>query len=218
MTNYRWVDISLPSQTESNPHPFRYGPTIMTTTLRTLATLLLTAASLALFASPAQVSAQGKSLDLPDTKIRPIGGDDVSLTSQLAGHATLLVLSFERDQLDDLKSWMSVDRELCASNPGLRRLSIPVLPSGARFLRRLIDGGMADSVGAEKGCGQTATAYIKKAPLLEALSIKDETNVVSLLVSAEGTVIWRGQGAATPQAIDEVRSLLEGADNSTAGL
>lgn len=186
---------------------------------RTFCTLILALGVVGLMlASPADLVAQQSNLELPETKIRLIGGDDVSLAGQLAGHPTLLVLSFEREQLDDLKSWMTIDSTLCAATPDLRRLSIPVLPSGARFLRRLIDGGMADSVGSEQGCGRTATAYIKKEPLLAALSIKSEKEVTTLLLSSDGAVLWRGAGVATPEAIAEISEALEAAANGSAGL
>ncbi|HCP46694.1 MAG TPA: hypothetical protein DIU15_11660 [Deltaproteobacteria bacterium] len=186
---------------------------------RSLLNTLLVASILSLLiVSPTDVAAQQSSLQLPKTEVRLLGGEDVNLATQLAGHPTLLVLSFERDQVDDLKSWMAVDRELCTAVPNLRRLSIPVLPSAARFLRRVIDGGMADTVGTEKGCGRTATAYIKKEPLLAALSIKDEQDVSAILVSAEGTVLWRGKGAATPAVIAQLREVLENGGGSVAGL
>ena len=159
-----------------------------------------------LLASPGL--AANDSILLPDVSMRMLDGLETSLQAATQGHPSLLVLSFQRNQRADMESWMVVDEETCGRHPTLRRISLALLPSGIRLLRRVIDPAIAESVGAEHGCGRTATAYLDKRPLLQSLAVQSEDEVLIILLSGNGTELWRGSGAATPESVRALESHL----------
>ena len=60
------------------------------------------------------------------------------------------------------------------------------------MVRRFIDGGMARGIPEKATREATITLYLDKAPFREALSITTEDRIVTLLVSRDGRVLWRG--------------------------
>ena len=68
---------------------------------------------LAVMAVPSGAWAQADARALPEATINRLDSGERPLSPELLGHPTLLVLSFQRDQLEDLKSWMQVDAAIC---------------------------------------------------------------------------------------------------------
>jgi hypothetical protein len=134
--------------------------------------------------------------DLPVTECRRLTGEALTLPGALAAQ-TLLVLTFQRDQFDDMRSWAPVVTRL-AEERGLEHLALPILPRAASWLRRVIDPAMAKAIEPHAHRHRTATCYTDKEAFMAGVGVSDEARVVLVLVDATGRVTWRGAGPRAP--------------------
>jgi hypothetical protein len=135
-----------------------------------------------------------------------LAGTETTFAALVSDARTVVVISFERDQTDSmLASFDPLER--LAAKTGAAWAVTPVLPSGIRALRRLIDGGIRKKVPLGARHARTATFYLDKDAFTAALGIPSEDEL-AVLVFVDGKVTWRGTGPLTPTMEAEIQAFL----------
>jgi hypothetical protein len=86
--------------------------------------------------------------------------------------------------------------------PALSRVYLPV--------RGFIDGGMRSGIVDPSARQHTLTAYTDLSALARALRLPSLDTIYVLLLAPDGTIVWRGEGAADDGQVEAARRALEG--------
>ena len=168
--------------------------------MRTLTAILLIAA----LHGQAEAIVPRFMTDAPDSTLRfprvegsNLEGRRFSLPSDFEGELNIALVAFRREQQADVDTWVPFLKSIAAKHAGLKAYELPTLNRSYRMVRGFIDGGMARGIPAKATRETTITLYIDKAPFKKALGITAEDRIVTLLVSRDGRVLWRGDGRHT---------------------
>ncbi|MEP6989602.1 MAG: hypothetical protein ABJA80_01640 [bacterium] len=150
--------------------------------------------------------AQDSTLRFPSVEGSNLEGRRFSLPNDFEGELNIVLVAFRREQQDDVDTWVPFLKSIAATHARLRAYELPTLSRSYRMVRRFIDGGMARGIPEKATRETTITLYIDKAPFKTALGITAEDRIVTLLVSRDGRVLWRGDGRHTESADAELAS------------
>jgi hypothetical protein len=96
-----------------------------------------------------------------------------------------------------IDSWMPFLQRLSDRYPAFAYYELPVLATGWRLSRGMIDSGMRAGVSDQQARERTITLYLDKDAFRQALDIPDEDTIRLLLLDASGEVLWRTEGPFT---------------------
>ncbi|CAN5526999.1 hypothetical protein BH09GEM1_BH09GEM1_00230 [soil metagenome] len=150
--------------------------------------------------------AQDSTSRFPKVEGSNLEGRHFLLPDNFEGELNIVLVAFRREQQDDVDTWVPFLKTMAATHAGLKAYELPTLNRSYRMVRRFIDGGMARGIPAKATRETTITLYIDKAPFKSALGITAEDRIVTLLVSPEGRVLWRGDGRHTESAAADLAS------------
>ena len=177
--------------------------------MRTLAAILLIAA---IHGQPEAIVpvrmtvAPDSTLRFPTVEGSNLEGRRFSLPNDFEGELNIVLVAFRREQQDDVNTWVPFLKSIAATHAGLKAYELPTLNRSYRMVRRFIDGGMSRGIPEKATRETTITLYIDKAPFKMALGITAEDRIVTLLVSRDGRVLWRGDGRYTESAAADLAS------------
>ncbi|MDQ2666510.1 MAG: hypothetical protein M3Z05_10925 [Gemmatimonadota bacterium] len=152
------------------------------------------------------IVAPDSTLRFPKVEGSNLEGRHFSLPNDFEGELNIVLVAFRREQQDDVDTWVPFLKSMAEAHAGLKAYELPTLNRSYRLVRRFIDGGMARGIPAKATRETTITLYIDKAPFKSALGITAEDRIVTLLVSREGRVLWRGDGRHTESAAADLAS------------
>ena len=153
--------------------------------------------------------APDSTLHFPRVEGSNLEGRRFSLPNDFEGELNIARVAFRRDQQDDVDTWTPFLKSITAKHAGLKAYELPTLNRSYRMVRGFIDGGMARGIPEKATRETTITLYIDKSPFKEALGITTEDRIVTLLVSRNGTVLWRADGRYTAEAAADLASELD---------
>lgn len=117
------------------------------------------------------------------------------LPHDFAGERNLLFVAFEREQQEQIDTWLKEVKGFKAVDAGLEYYEIPTIdqvnPVVRWFINRGMRGGIPD-LGARE---RTITLYIDKTPFKESLQIPSESTIYVFVVNKTGEVLWRSEGS-----------------------
>jgi hypothetical protein len=124
-----------------------------------------------------------------------------------------VVLAFRQGQQRDVDAWLSWAITECdvpaRPVPGPTACyEVPMLGRRWRLGRRVIDGGMASSIGDPVVLARTVTVYTDVSAALAPLDVEGFDTVRALVVSAAGDVHAHEVGPPGPQSRTRVRAAL----------
>lgn len=134
-----------------------------------------------------------------------LAGDDVTFAGLVGSGTAVVLISFERDQTEDMLAAFPALERLASGST--RYAVAPVLPRGIRAMGGLIDRGIRKRVPVASRQARTATFYLDKEAFRAALGIAHEDEL-ALLIVRDGAVVWRGEGPVTPGREAEVAAAL----------
>lgn len=140
----------------------------------------------------------------PTVAGRNLEGTRFQLPADLGAPLSVILIAFKREQQADVDSWMPRLGGIAARDSGVRVYELPTLNRGYSFMRSFIDGGMARGIPSRATREATITLYIDKGPFKRALDIRNEDQIVVLLVDRAGRVHWRTDGSYRSAAADEL--------------
>jgi hypothetical protein len=123
----------------------------------------------------------------------------VTLPDDLGGELNLLFIAFQQWHQAWVDTWTPAGRSLEAAFPGLRFYELPVIQSMNRFSQTFINEGMRAGIPNPGTREKTITLYLDKKAFRQALELPGEDTIWVLLVDRQGNVLWREQGAYSPE-------------------
>lgn len=138
---------------------------------------------------------EGSSLSLVDHR----------LPGTLAGAANLVLIAFRQWQQRDVDSWVPTANALATEYPGFRVYELPVISKLYRPVAGFIDGGMRSGIPAQAVRDMTITVYLDRKRFLRSLSIDTVAEIVPMLVTPSGRILWRTAGPATDDGKQALR-------------
>ena len=117
-----------------------------------------------------------------------------TLPDDFEGSRNLLLVAFQREQQQQVDTWLREMRRFEELDPEFRYYELPTIQSPNRLVRWFIDTGMRRGIPDPKARSRTITLYMDKQPFLKALGITDENRIYCFLVNRSGQVLWRAEG------------------------
>ena len=144
----------------------------------------------------------GTTARFPTVRARSLLGVEMTLPRDFPAELTLAVVAFQRWQQSQVDRWIA--RAVAAGIPPTIRgateplsvavVEVPVLASGWRPARRIIDGGMTAGIGDPDVLARTITVYTNVAAFQRSLAIPGSGDVHALVVTRDGAILARGHG------------------------
>jgi hypothetical protein len=137
-----------------------------------------------------------------------LSGTAHRLPSTLAHRLNLLLIAFRQWQQRDVDTWVPLAAELSEQNSDFGAYELPVISRGYRPFAGWIDGGMRAGIPDPAVRESTITLYIDRRDFMQALDIATTSAIVPMLVTPDGTILWRTTGAFDGEAADELRAVV----------
>ena len=145
----------------------------------------------------------------PSVKARDLEGHEVRIPEDLPTGPRIVVLAFQRWHTELIETW---EPALKALEERCRELSVWEVPALSRLYlpaRALIDGGMRSGIVDKDARLHTLTAYTNLSALARDLGLPSLETIYLLLVAPDGTILWRGEGAADEEKSSALKQALE---------
>ena len=130
-----------------------------------------------------------------------------SIPESAKGKVTLIAVAFLRESQPQLDSWLAPFTEKYASTEGFTFYEVPMISSGYKFMRSVIDGGMRAGIPKEKH-KNVVTMYGDVEKYMNELGL-DSRFGYAFLLDREGIIRWQGQGFSTPETLKELFEMAE---------
>ncbi|MBN1859683.1 hypothetical protein JW848_10860 [Candidatus Bipolaricaulota bacterium] len=145
----------------------------------------------------------------PSVVARDLEGREVRVPEDLPAGPRIVMLAFQRWHTDLIETW---EPALQALETRCRELSVWEVPALSRLYlpaRAFIDGGMRAGIVDKDARQHTLTAYTNLSALARELGLSSLDTIHLLLVAPDGTILWRGEGAASEAQVSALTKALE---------
>jgi len=143
----------------------------------------------------------------PEVTAQSLANTSESIPDSAKGKVALIAVAFLRESQPQLDSWLGPFTERFGSKEGFTFYEVPMISSGYKFMRSVIDGGMRGGIPKEKH-KNVVTMYGDVEKYMNALNL-DSRFGYAFLLDQEGIIRWQGQGFATAEMLKELFDLAE---------
>ncbi len=123
----------------------------------------------------------------------------LNLPEDLEGEQNLVLIAFQQWQQTQVDTWLPFARQMEETYPGLRYYELPTIQRLGPLARTFINEGMRAGIPDPVARERTITLYVDKLAFRQALDLPGEENIYILLLDRQGRVLWRAEGAFTPE-------------------
>lgn len=134
----------------------------------------------------------------------------LTLPQDLAGTLNVVLIPFQRWQQDTVDTWVPFLRQLEGERDGVYYYELPTIQQMNVLSRTFINEGMRAGIPDPVARERTITLYLDKVAFRRALDLPHEDDIYVLLVDRQGQVLWRAEGAHTPQKAKSLAAAIEG--------
>lgn len=129
----------------------------------------------------------------------------VTLPVAAKGNITLITIAYVQEAQAQIDSWAEPILKDYFGKPGFAYYELPVLQKIYKQIgaSSYIDGGMRGGIDPKRH-PNVVTVYADREPFFQWFGT-DKTLAYILLMDAEGTVLWKDQGFATPTKVEGLR-------------
>ena len=145
--------------------------------------------------------AQGAANTFPDVTGINLHGEAVRLPSDLSSARNLVVVAYVQEHQRDVDTWIAALPSLQAVDPALRLYELPAIGRSTAPFRLWLNNVMRAGIPAPEGRARTVTIYVDLDAFDRALGIPGRDRIYAFLVDGDGAILWRTDGAATPETI-----------------
>jgi len=138
----------------------------------------------------------------PEVSAESLAKTRESIPGSARGKVTLVVVAFLRETQAQLDSWLSPFVQQFGDREGFTFYEVPMISSGYKFMRFIIDNGMRAGL-PEKKHKHVVTMYGDVQRYTDELGL-DPRSGYAFLLDKEGIIRWEGQGFATAEALKEL--------------
>lgn len=133
----------------------------------------------------------------------------VALPSDLGGNINIIFVAFQRWHQALVDSWIPFARQLEASFPGVIYYELPVIYKMNFLSQTFLNEGMRAGIPNRTTRERTITLYLDKESFRSALDIANEETIWVLVVDRTGEVLWRTEGAFSPEKGEVLRGSIQ---------
>jgi len=143
----------------------------------------------------------------PEVTAKSLANTDESIPASASGKVALVVVAFLRESQPQLDSWLEPFIEKFGGKEGFTFYEVPMISSGYKFMRAVIDGGMRGGIPEPKH-KHVVTMYGDVEKYMQALNL-DSRYGYAFLLDREGIIRWQGQGLANAETVSELFATAE---------
>jgi hypothetical protein len=143
----------------------------------------------------------------PEVKAESLAKTLESIPDSVKGKVALIAVAFLQQSQPQLDSWLGPFGEKFGSNEGFTFYEVPMISSGYKFMRFVIDNGMRGGIPKNKH-KNVVTMYGDVEKYMNELNLEARYGYAFLL-DKEGTIQWQGQGFSSPETLKELFELAE---------
>ena len=130
-----------------------------------------------------------------------------SIPGSAKGKVTLIAVAFLQQSQPQLDSWLGPFTQRFGSKEGFTFYEIPMISSGYKFMRFIIDSGMRGGIPKEKH-KNVVTMYGDVEKYMNELNL-DARYGYAFLLDREGIIRWQEKGFSTPETLKELFEMAE---------
>lgn len=123
----------------------------------------------------------------------------ITLPYELQGDFNILFVPFQQWHQRLVNEWVPMALQIEASFQGVRFYEIPVIQEMNILSQTFINEGMRAGIPNPTTREKTITLYLDKVAFRRALDIPDEETIYVLVVDRQGNILWRTEGAYSPE-------------------
>jgi len=138
----------------------------------------------------------------PEVSAKSLARTSVTIPDEVKGQVALIAVAFLRESQSQLDSWLEPFAKKFGDREGFAYYEVPMISSGYKFMRFLIDNGMRDGIPTEKH-KNVVTMYGDVEKYMKELDL-DARYGYAFLLDKEGIIRWQGQSFSTPESITEL--------------
>jgi len=146
-------------------------------------------------------------MKFPNVTADSLAGTKESIPKTCRGKVTLVTVAFLRESQSQLDSWLNPFYEKFGKRDGFMFYEIPMISTGYKFMKFIIDGGMRGGIPQFKH-KHVVTMYGDVEKYLTALHL-DPRYGYAFLLDRDGSIRFQAQGFATEQLLQELFSKAE---------
>ena len=135
---------------------------------------------------------QSDAARMPSIAAENLNERAVTLPADLPAEKTLVLMAFEREQQNDVNTWIEA---LGLANDKLPWLEVPVVGPGGGIWRAIVNGGMRTGIRDEAARERVVTLFTDRLALLRTMGLPGEGKVIlALVMNRNGEVLAQAQG------------------------
>jgi hypothetical protein len=134
----------------------------------------------------------------------------LTLPQDFQGELNLVLIAFQQWQQAQVDTWVPFARQLEEAYPAVRYYELPTIQRLNTLARTFINEGMRAGIPDRLARERTITLYLDKEAFREALQLPGEDDIHVLLLDRQGWVLWRAEGAFTPDKGESLAAAIRG--------
>jgi hypothetical protein len=138
----------------------------------------------------------------------------MNLPQDLEGELNILLIAFQRWQQTLVDTWLPTVQQIEQAHPHVRYYELPTIQRLNVLAQTFINAGMRAGIPDPMARERTITLYVDKAAFRKALELPHEESIYVLLVNRQGQVLWRTEGAYTPDNAAALAAAIRGEDSA----
>jgi hypothetical protein len=132
------------------------------------------------------------------------------LPQDFQGELTLVLIAFQQWQQTQVDTWLPFARQLEETDPRVRYYELPTIQRLNALSRTFVNEGMRAGIPDPIARERTITLYLDKSAFRQALQLSHEDDIYVLLLDGQGKVLWRAEGAFTPEKGESLAAAVRG--------
>jgi len=134
----------------------------------------------------------------------------LTLPRDFQGERNLVLIAFQQWQQAQVDTWIPFARQLEEAYPAVRYYELPTIRRLNTLARTFVNEGMRAGIPDLVARERTITLYLDKKAFREALQLPGEDDIHVLLLDRQGRVLWRAEGAFTPDKGESLAAAIRG--------
>jgi hypothetical protein len=144
----------------------------------------------------------------PSIQATSLDSVHMNLPADFSGRLNLVILSFAREQQDEVDSWVQPARKIESTHNQFRFYELPTMSRQNLLYRWWFDQALRSNTTDKDLRSRILTAYVNKHSFKKSLKIEDEKKIIAILVDRNGQVYWRADGSYTDANMAALLSVL----------
>lgn len=135
----------------------------------------------------------------PSVQATNLDKQKMRLPQGFSGQMNLVVISFAREQQQDVDTWIPAARQIEADHKTFSYYELSAMSEENILARWWFDSALRSDTTDGRLRSRILTVYVSQHKFLKSLQIRNEKQVVAILVDQAGKVYWRAEGRCTDQ-------------------